>query len=259
MSLRNLVPSLQGHMPFETLRNAYLRTCKPDYWKDHDGALRKFYARFLQPGALVFDIGANCGDYAKTFLHLGARVVAVEPVPNLARQLERLGCLAVVEKAVGENECVMQLHISNHSDLSSLSADWLDVTKDNDGWQDVPQWTSTIDVPVTTLDRLIAEHGMPEYIKIDVEGFELSALRGLTKAPRLLSFEFNSNQTDQAIACVNHLAGSQFNYVVGVPRRDTTFALPKFVDAKAMIAAIQTLRDRKTFGDIFVAHHGEIL
>src|SRR3972149_2335437 len=48
------------------------------------------YRRFLKPGDLAFDIGAHVGDRVASFRRLGARVVAVEPQPQLARLLRVL-------------------------------------------------------------------------------------------------------------------------------------------------------------------------
>ena len=41
--------------------------------------IENLYRQFINPGELVFDIGANTGSRSKVFMGLGARVVAVEP------------------------------------------------------------------------------------------------------------------------------------------------------------------------------------
>lgn len=52
--------------------------------------LARLYRPFLPPGALGFDIGAHVGNRVRCWRTLGARVVAVEPQPDLRRILERL-------------------------------------------------------------------------------------------------------------------------------------------------------------------------
>ena len=60
---------------------------------------RRFLSQFVQRGDLVYDIGANQGEYTVTFRQLGCNVVAVEPNPELAP-----GIPGVVEQAAVSNE-----------------------------------------------------------------------------------------------------------------------------------------------------------
>src|ERR671930_1805308 len=53
-------------------------------------AMDRLYGEFVHPGDLVFDIGAHVGDRIGCFRRLGARVVAVEPQPQLVTTLRLL-------------------------------------------------------------------------------------------------------------------------------------------------------------------------
>jgi FkbM family methyltransferase len=62
------------------------------------------------------------------------------------------------------------MYISTHNSGSSLIANWI---------QDAQQ---VIQVPVMTLDQAIDRYGLPQFCKIDVEGYEMEVLRGLSHA-----------------------------------------------------------------------------
>jgi methyltransferase, FkbM family len=156
--------------------------------------MQAFYAGLLPKGALVFDIGANVGTMTQVFASLGAKVVAVEPNADCARHIELSTSRATVEvlqAAVGEANGVAALKVSDRKDkMSSLSAGWREaVTNENQGYQG--QWNREVTVPMVTLDALVGRYGMPAYIKVDVEGYEEQVLKGLSKCPPLVSFEFN--------------------------------------------------------------------
>jgi FkbM family methyltransferase len=175
-----------------------------------DGARRaamdELYRRFVRPGDLAFDVGAHVGDRVAAFRRLGARVVAVEPQPALARTLKLLygreRAVAIEAVAVGRAAGTIELRLNvDNPTVSTASPAFLAAARGAPGWEG-QAWTRTIKVPVTTLDALIARHGAPAFIKIDVEGFEAEALAGLTRPPPTLSFEFTTIQRDVAEACV---------------------------------------------------------
>jgi len=243
MHLRTLLSGIERSRWYHPIHDAYLRTVKRRYWNDHVLGLRRFYRQFVSPGSLVFDVGANVGDYSRAFLDLGARVVAVEPTPELAARLKNIRGLVVENCAVGDKPGTMQFFVSSASHMNSLVPDWTALAADN------PVQTSSIEVEGTTLDRLIEKHGMPDFIKIDVEGYELPVLRGLSSCPHCLSFEFHSEAREEAIACISRFRDSKFSYFMG--EEPQTLGEP--VSTEAMIEIIANLPP-KQYGDIFVTH-----
>jgi len=112
-------------------------------------------------------------------------------------------------------------------------------------------WDATETVPVTTLDALIAEHGSPRLIKIDVEGFEAEALRGLSRAVPWIAFEYLPAALDVAAACLDRLeALGDYRYNL-VPGERLAFALPDWLRAPALRAALaERARDGRS-GDVY--------
>ncbi len=76
---------------------------------------REFYERFISPGSLVFDIGANVGLYAREYLASGARVICVEPQATCAQSIREAfiknNDVIVVEKGVAEKPGRLPLYI----------------------------------------------------------------------------------------------------------------------------------------------------
>ncbi|MGE0704977.1 MAG: FkbM family methyltransferase [Vicinamibacterales bacterium] len=199
------------------------------------GQLR-FYRQLLHglgPSDLIFDIGANQGVKTDIFLRLGARVVAVDPDRTSTAILEekfrrlrlRPNRVVVVPKAVADRETVTTMWVDSPGcTMNTLSAKWVDTLREDTArFGTRLQFGQTQAIETTTLDRLAEVHGAPFFIKIDVEGFEIAVLRGLTKAVPYLSFEVNLPEfRTEGLACVERLASiareGQFNYAIDLRR-----------------------------------------
>ncbi len=169
-----------------------------------------FYAGFVHPGALCLDVGAHVGDRLAAFRGLGARVVAVEPQPHLARLLRRFHGsdpdVTILEVALGSAPGEAELRINRRNPtLSSLSPAWLGTVAASPRFPG-ERWDRIVRVPLVTLDTLIAEYGVPAFAKIDVEGFEQEVLAGLSHPLPALSFEVLPETAEAAVACVWRVA-----------------------------------------------------
>jgi FkbM family methyltransferase len=169
---------------------------------------RRFLRQFVRRGDLVFDIGANVGEYTVTFLELGARAVAVEPNPDLAQILRRrLPDVPVEAVAVSDREGTAVLQVGERHREATIALPYAELLRDRG------QNLRAIEVPVTTLDSLAAKYSPPDFVKIDVEGNEAHVLRGMTTfAPPALSFEYHPSLLDAARECLEMLAASGYGF-----------------------------------------------
>lgn len=217
--------------------------------------LTRFYAQFIRPGDLCFDIGAHVGSRLRAWLPLEARIVAVEPQPHCMAFLRRWfggdARVALIERAVGARPGAAELLISPRTPtVTTLSRDWIAAVGRDRAFAGV-RWDEHLPVTVTTLDELIARHGLPAFCKIDVEGYELEVLRGLSRPIPALSFEYLSVCLDRARACVARLAELgqyQFNWSVGESHR---LRSDGWLDADRMLARLETLGAAGGSGDIY--------
>ena len=187
---------------------------------------QRFYAQFVSPGDLCFDLGAHVGNRTRAMLRLGARVIAVEPSPVFARLLRRwygtLPNVTILEQAVGALPGESPLLVSRLTPtVTTLSSDWMRAVRSDRAFAGV-SWDRVERVQVTTLDRLIQQFGEPAFCKIDVEGSELAVLNGLTRPLRALSFEYIPATIEVAVGCIERLAALgryAFNWTVAESTR----------------------------------------
>jgi FkbM family methyltransferase len=130
----------------------------------------------IRKGDVVLDVGANIGMFTRTALARGASlVVAIEPAPrtlnafrrNLEKEI-REGRVVVYPKGAWDHDGEMELSVNEVNQANNTLV--------------LPRTTSmpTIRVPLTTIDKIVAELKLPrvDFIKMDIEGAEKPAIKG---------------------------------------------------------------------------------
>jgi FkbM family methyltransferase len=147
---------------------------------------RRFYSEIVKAGDLCFDVGANVGQTIEALVDSDARVVAIEPnlncLPVLKYQFQRNPDVTIVNKAVGSVAGVGELHFTGTESTASMREDWPFPNR------------GLLRVEMTTLDALIVEFGRPNFLKVDVEGFELEVFGGLSQPIPLIFFEMHAHE-----------------------------------------------------------------
>jgi FkbM family methyltransferase len=242
---------------FRTARGIF-RSLRIYYGGRHDrAAMDRLYGGFVTRGDLVFDVGSHVGDRIAAFRRLGCRVIACEPNPPLVRTLrliygrDRDVTIEPVAVGAAAGEIEMQINVDNPT-VSTASPQFVQASQGAPGWEG-QVWGKTLKVGVTTLDALIARHGLPAFIKIDVEGYEAAALAGLTQPVPALSFEFTTIQRDVARACVQRcvaLGYTRYNAALG---ESQTLLHGDWQGAQALSAWLDALPMEANSGDVYAA------
>lgn len=138
------------------------------------------------PG-LIYDLGMNNGDDTGFYLGRGFDVVAVEANPELCRLAEdrfreaiAAGRLTIIKAAIGDHDGEVTFHVNldNHH-WSSTDINW--AGRDDSACE-------AITVECMRLASIYARHGIPHFMKIDVEGADMMVLEQLVASPALPDF-----------------------------------------------------------------------
>lgn len=171
---------------------------------------------------LIFDLGANRGEDTEFYLAKGFRVVAVEASPVLHRVLaERLAAPIAAGRVVFLNLGVWStpgdalFYVNEHSDHWS-SFDPAYGTRQGTRYHTVP-------VPCRTLPELVAAHGVPHYLKVDIEGADRFALAQLPLLPGLPDWV---SVEEYGVAAIDDLAAAGHRRFQWRPQYDKTWAVP---------------------------------
>jgi FkbM family methyltransferase len=157
---------------------------------------------------LVFDIGANRGLFTDKCLSLFENVdlIMVEPNPNLYNFLinkyRTKENIKVLNNLVSENDNEdIEFFISNADTISTASLDWIHKSRFTNDYN----WNNKIIVKSVSLDKMISDFGVPDLIKIDVEGYEFEVIKGLTKKVPKICFEWAEEEYDKINKTCEHL------------------------------------------------------
>jgi FkbM family methyltransferase len=154
---------------------------------------------------LLFDIGSNIGSWALSNYN-NNQIICVEACQTTFQTLTKntndknIVCLNYAVTSSSEEEVDFFNCAANT--ISTLDENWL---KDPSSRFYNQFSYSKLKVKTITLDRLISNYGIPDILKVDVEGAENIVLKSLTSPVKVICFEWASEWNDKTIDALNHL------------------------------------------------------
>lgn len=168
---------------------------------------------------LCFDIGANVGIKTEKLVEKFDKVIAFEPNPKLVSFLnEKFSDKNVVvdSRAISNKNGIQKFMISDYDNLSTLSKKWVTESR----FTNFYSWDTSIKVTTLTLNDAIIEYGSPNFVKIDVEGYECEILESFDKLISNCTFCFeyveeNKYRIKKTINHLNRIGYSTFSFIHG--------------------------------------------
>lgn len=169
---------VNGRWPLQLLEH---RAARPEWpmWEAHTLSMA---AEIIKPGSMVWDVGAEEGDFPALWGSWGAEVVLIEPNPNVWPQIKLHWEANVSHKPAGY---VTDLASSETTEGAGARLRWPDAVEGpinpEHGFYHLAEHTGV--VPQARLDDL--ELPNPDVVMMDIEGGEWQALQGMTDTMRV--------------------------------------------------------------------------
>ena len=213
------------------------------------------FKQIINKDDLCFDVGGNIGAKTDAFLVLGAKVICIEPQESclkiLTAKYKNNNRVVIVNKALSSNEGEKKIFIASENTISSMSEEFIKTVKETRFTTHT--WDKEVVCHTTTLDELIHSYGIPKFCKIDVEGYEVEILKGLSKPIPYISIEFTPELKHLSFDCIEHMskiADYKFNYSEG---ESLKYGFDNWVTKEEMINFLSKNNDfKKSFGDVYM-------
>ena len=156
---------------------------------------------------MYFDIGANVGKWSISNLNNCDKVISIEASPNTFSKLfenaKNISKIVTLNYAVcNSNDEFITFYESSCDTLSTINKEWL--VSEKSRFYNQTQ-IREIKCKTISIDKLIEIYGVPELIKIDVEGGEFETISSLTQKVNNLCFEWASETNETTFNCIDYL------------------------------------------------------
>lgn len=202
---------------------------------------------------MFFDIGTNIGKWSLANIDQCNKIIAVEASPTtfdrLVKNLQNQHKVTCLNYAVCNSiKEYITFYDSNADTVSTINKDWLCSEKS----RFYNQFTyNEIKCKTIKLDVLIQQFGIPELIKIDVEGGEFECISSLTQKVNNLCFEWASETNDITFKCLDYLVNLGYTKFAIQIEDNYTYRPQLYTDVNIIKEDLNKTTPKKEWGMIW--------
>jgi FkbM family methyltransferase len=197
---------------------------------------------------LCFDIGANVGAWAKANLANFDKIICVEADPGTYNTLVSLQSEKIepINYAICDNsgQDITFYSCTTANTISTLNKAWL--ADPMSRFHKYPY--KEIQCKTKTIDDLLDMYGVPDLIKVDVEGGEYSCISSLKRKVPFLCFEWASEVNNITFQCLDHLASLGFTHFFVQFQDNYTFRPTEYTTLENVKAILNKTTPKQEWG-----------
>lgn len=188
--LRRIIPGKLRYHPIIDWIHLNVHPRLKNYLKREEQVFMQAWKYYSdEPPNLVYDIGANEGFTTQYFLNMKAkRIIALEPDPEafkiLRFRFEKSKKVDLIQVALGDKTGPFPFYqISPHSGYNTFVRDWY--------YKHALTDSEILESNMVPISDIFQQHGLPDLLKIDVEGMEWEIIKSIDQDIPFISFEAN--------------------------------------------------------------------
>jgi FkbM family methyltransferase len=158
---------------------------------------------------MLFDIGANRGLYTLANLSKYEKIILIDANPELCQQLRKIFASqpkCVIEHLLVSKDSGVPFYFCQADTLSTASLFWVNSSR----FTQTHSWQRVDNLLTAGIDQLVEKHGIPSYIKIDVEGYEKNVIMSMTRRYCPIAFEWAEESLEEILETIGYLDGIGF-------------------------------------------------
>jgi hypothetical protein len=124
--------------------------------------------------------------------------------------------------------------------LSTCDIEWIQKSR----FTKSHHWEKSVPISTITIDQLVTKYGVPTFIKIDVEGYELHTIKSMTQKYCNLSFEWAEEKQYEILLALEylHYLGYEFFHIHEEDKYDYYPNQNDYENYSSIISKIKSLK-----------------